>query len=212
MPRRILAALVAILAISAANPARLSGEPTTSTTDLLGNPAAAPPNPLALYPRRPNARYEDIEAPPGRAVELGLTRLRLTSWTIEPHDVLADISNPANVADYRSVGLVDGYTRTVTETTGDILHLVVRMKAGLIPAALSCSVTVAADGSVLVPYDRPPPKPPATRSTTTDPPPTDIGLFVPLGGRRGRLYVTCRNTFAHVPIGDDRRAVWGIDV
>jgi hypothetical protein len=167
---------------------------------------------LTLYPGRPNARYEDIEAQPGASVQLGLSELRLTSWAVEPHGALPGLSTPAKIADYQTVGLVDGYTPIATDTPGDILHIVVRMEPTLFPPALSCSATTADDGSVLLPYDRPPPRPPSVTSSTTQPPPVDIDLYLPLGMHRGRIYVTCRNSFAHVPIGDDRRAVWGFDV
>lgn len=195
-----------------ATPGRLGSEPATTPANPFGIANAAPPSPLTLYPGRPNARYEDIEAPPGTVVELGISQLRLTSWIIEPRDDLPGLSTPAKISDYRTVGLADGYTPTVTDTFGDILHIVVHMEPTALPAALACSATTADDGSVLLPYDRPPPRPPATTARTTVPPPADIDLHLPLGVHRGRIYIVCRNSFAHVPIGDDRRAVWGIDV
>ena len=83
---------------------------------------------MSLYPRRPGAKYDDIEARPDATVTLGGSRLRLVSSSIEPHGALPGPSVPANSATTGRSGLVDGYEHSATFTDGDILRVVVRMK------------------------------------------------------------------------------------
>jgi hypothetical protein len=210
----VVAIAMLVLTVLLLVPDRLSSEPaSTSTTDVFGRVPAAPPSPLTRYPRRPGAKYEDIEARPTDPVELGIERLRLVTWSIEPHNALPGLSAPAKTFPYRALGLVDGYSPSTTSTDGDILRVVVHSKPTLLSSAPACVATVARDGTVLVPYDRPPPKPPrTTTSVLTTRPPVDIGLFFPLGARRGRIYITCRDAFNNALIADDARAVWGFDV
>jgi hypothetical protein len=77
-----------------------------------------------------------------------------------------------------------------------------------------------------VPYARPAPRAhPRAATTTTEPglnpPPANVAFDFPLGDRRGRVYLTCRNTFFSPQSNDagisglfrdDFRAVWAIHV
>lgn len=235
MPRRILAALAAVLAILVATPARLGGEPTTSTTtattsttlpDFENAPKDTPPNPLSLYPRRPGARYDDVELRPAAGLWIAASRMRLIRWAIAPHDSLPAGSQPTDVDIYRRFDFVDGYAPWSTDTAGDLLHVVVHVKPTVFPAALTCAATVPGDGTVLLPYAPPTPHR-ALGTTTTEEPRFDLQpsyaeFDLPIGTRRGRVYITCRNTIfppgdrgTDAVVGlldDDNRAVWGIDV
>jgi hypothetical protein len=204
---------MAALAVLLLAPDRAGSVPgPTSTTSVFGLPASTPPNPLTLYPRRPGARYEDAEARPNQPVQLALAHLRLLRWRIEPHDALPGVARPAARTHYRSLGLADGYTPSETSTAGDVLRVVIRVKPEPLPAAPACVATTASDGTVLMPYDQPPPRPPRTTTTTDPSAPFELDLFFPIGARRGRVYLTCVTSFFSVLIGDDTRAVWGIDV
>lgn len=203
-------------------PTRLSGEPTTSTTTptpaslLFGGGAS--PNPLRLYPHRPGAKYEDVEARPKAAVNLGLTQLRIVGWTVEPHTALPRRFVPAEIARYEDLGLADGYSPVATSTPGDLLHVRIQVSANAVglPTAISCIATVGDDGSTLLPYQRPPPPPPSTTpalpSPTSPRVPINRNLYFPIGARRGRIYLTCRDSYNDALFGTDRRAVWAIHV
>jgi len=65
---------------------------------------------------------------------------------------------------------------------------------------------------VLVPYNLPLTKPRADSSPASRKRPFAIDMYLPLGATRGRLYLVCRNSVFGAPFGEDRRAVWGIDV
>ena len=195
-------------------PGRLNGEPaTTSTTNVFGLPAPAVPNPLTRYPGRPGAKYEDVEARPPAAVQLGVDRLRLLAWSIVPHAALPARAVPARPGHYRGLGLVDGYAPSATTTSGDLLRVAVRMKP-LLGGMPACVATVAADGTVLMPYELPAPKPARTTTTTAPSParPVEVRMFFALGARRGRIYLTCRNASVTPLVEVDNRAVWGFDV
>jgi len=207
--RRILAAFLGVVAILLLTPERLSGEPTTTTGFF---PTGQPPSPLSLYARRPGAKYEDVEARARATVDLGLTQVAVVSWSIQPHSALPGRSVPARVAQYEKLGLVDGYSPTTTNTAGDLLAVVVRGTQGLLPTPLSCAVTTADDGTVLLAYDRPPAPARSTTSAHPLPPPINLALYFPLGAHRGRVYVTCRTSLFDPLLGNDTRAVWGIDV
>jgi hypothetical protein len=215
VPRRILAAALAALGILVLTPERLSGEPAApSATTLFGDLVPGPPNPLTIYPGRPNARYEDIEADPRRPIELGTANLRLLGWSIQPAGSLPRSSVPAKLSTYEQLGLADGYEPVSTSTTGDVLRATVRMQrppTSFLTGTTACAAT-AADGTVIVPYDRLPPEPVAVTSSTSSAPPEDIDFYLPIGTIRGRLYLTCRVSLLGAPYGQDRRAVWGIDV
>jgi hypothetical protein len=214
VPRRILAALVAAFSLLLITPSRLSSEPArTTTTENFGFTDPAAPNPLTLYRGRPNAKYEDIEAASDGPIEMGIARLRVKSWAVQPNRSLPGLSVPADLSRYRKLRLVDGYEQKLTSTTGDILHAVVRMERTFLSGTVTCVATAAADGTVLVPYDRPPPKPRRSTSTTSEDSPVNIDLYFPLGAIRGRVYLTCRESFVlDTSIGEVRRAVWGLDV
>jgi hypothetical protein len=226
-------------------PGRLGSEPTrrsttthpttSTTTDAFGLQYDSVPNPLRLYPRRPGAKYEDVEARPRARVTLGGSDLRIFRETVVPHSALPRGLAPAGTAPYERLGLVDGYAPRSNRTTGDFLHVIVQVTPRELPAWLTCVATIASDGTVLVPYARRPAAPrrnassssstsDRTTTSTTQPEldtaPFKFGVFLPLGPRRGRVYFTCRNTF-FAPgadasgfgglLKDDARAVWAID-
>jgi hypothetical protein len=239
-----LVAVAGALAIVALLPDRLSGGPTTTstapvttTTSLiagLGLDEPTRPDPLRLYPRRPGARYEDVEARDGRPTALALIRVRVVAHTIEPHDALPARSAPAKLRPYRDIALVDGYVPTVTATTGDVLRVVLRQKPAPFAMPMSCVGVEARNGTVVVPYD-PPPKPKPARTTTTTTASTTTTAttttatattrprprvrprgraiertrFFPIGAYRGRIFLTCSSGF---PFFGTFRAVWAIDV
>ena len=242
MPRRILAALAAVLAILAVTPARLSGEPTTTTatrhstttvttstksTALDDLPDDTPPNPLALYPHRPGAHYDDVELRPTAGLWIAGARMRIVRWTIAPHESLPSGSKAADPKRYQRLGLVDGYAPWSADTPGDILRVVVHVKQTVWPAALTCAATLSSDGMVLLPFTPPMPKGThRTASTTTTllpslrNGPATVVFDLPIGSRRGRVYFTCRNTVFPSTDGSAfggllnvaNRAVWGLDV
>ncbi len=210
--------LVTVALVGAA--ARSSGAPTTSTTapttttDVFTPPPPDEPTPLQLYPRRPGAKYEDVEARPGAAVAIDLAKVRVIRWSVEPHAALPGPSVPGDTKRAAGQKLIDGYTPYVTDIPGDVLHVVVRITPTTpLPVALGCVATAASDGTVLVPYDRPPPAPPTSTSSTAvdaDAAPEVLDFYLPLGERRGRFYFTCVGAFFAATFGDTR-AVWGID-
>jgi hypothetical protein len=228
-------------------PGRLGSEPeprstihptTSTTTDDFGLQNDSVPNPLRLYPHRPGAKYEDVEARRRARVTLGGADLRIFRATVVPHTALPRGLAPAGTAAYERLGLVDGYAPRSTGTSGDLLHVIVQVTPRGLPAWLTCVATIASDGTVLVPYARRPPAPhrnasasssTSDRTTTStarpepDAAPFKFGVFLPLGARRGRVYFTCRNTlFAPGAdtaesglaglLVDDTRAVWAINV
>jgi hypothetical protein len=218
--RRILAAALAGLAIVMVFPGRLPGAPSTTSTsepsfeDLLGVDQVPHPDPLRLYPDRPGARYEDVEARVGHAVALGFDRLRVAEWSRTPHATLPDRAEPARLAPYRAIRLVDGYVPVVTDTNDDLLQLRVTRRKIAIDSTMHCVATRAADGAVLVPFDLPnAPRSmhPSTTTTTVAKtgkvPLVSVTLLLPLGPYHGRLYVTCTQ-----PLFNEARAVWAIDV
>jgi hypothetical protein len=214
--RRILAAFVVMGAVLTLAPARLSGEPTTTSVSPLRTPAltSLKPNPHLLYPRRPGAKYDDVELPPNASVTLSAT-LTIARSTIEPHRALPRRVRPASAKDERQRGLVDGYAPIATDTAGSILHVVVHETNVLAPMPLSCIATAASDGTALVPYERHPPAPAPKHaaSSKTKWAPLDVDLYFPLGHHRGRLYLTCKQLFLlgfTAGVGD--RVVWAIDV
>jgi hypothetical protein len=136
----------------------------------------------------------------------------LVRWSIQPHSALPGRSVPAGVTKYEKLGLVDGYAPSTTNTAGDLLSVVVRVTQSVLETTLSCAVTAADDGTVLLAYDRPPPPARSTTSAHSLPPPINVALYFPLGAHRGRVYVTCRTSLFAALLGSDTRAVWGIDV
>jgi hypothetical protein len=198
---------------------RLSGEPSpttsmaraprasTSTTVGFGNYPGDDSNPLQLYPGRPGAKYEDIEARPKAPVSNGFVQVRVLGWSVVPHAALPAGSAPADLGPYSKAGLVDGYVPVTTRDPGDLLRVVVRET--LFSDMTHCVATAASDGTVLVPYAKPRRRSRATTTSTLfDDRPRDSAYFLPLGTRRGRLYFTC-----DVPaILSEFRVVWGLDV
>jgi hypothetical protein len=180
----------------------------TSTTVGFGGYAIDVPSPLRLYPGRPDAKYDDIEAHPNAPVSLGFLQVRVLAWSVGRHSSLPAASRPAQLGEYSGVGLVDGFAPSTTHDPGDVLRVTVRSTS--FASALRCVAVAAADGTVLVPYaERRSPRPQATTSTLFEVGHHDVDYYLPLGTRRGRLYFTC-----DVPalVVADRRAVWGLDV
>jgi len=217
---------------------RPRGSTTTTTFGFDLFPTDAP-NPLRLYPRRPDARYDDIEAAPKRPVSDGLWRMRVTGWSIVPHAALPAGTRPARLSSYRTNGFVEGFSPVVTTTSGDLLRVGLRAWPGIAdsifdPNGPQCVATWDADGSVIVPYDltssrprRPaatttsraasttfPRRPPTTRATDA-PSFRDVVFELPIGARRGRFYFTCELDYGVQFLAtqfDTARAVWAIDV
>jgi len=112
-------------------PGRLGSEPappstthptTSTTTDELGLRNDSVPNPLRLYPRRPGAKYEDVEARRRARVTLGGADLRIFSATVVAHTSLPRGLAPAGTATYEHLG-----SSTATH------------RVPLAPAAISCT-------------------------------------------------------------------------
>jgi hypothetical protein len=226
--RRILAAVAAAIAIVALFPDRLPGAATTTTTTpedvlgLLGIDHQPHPDPLRLYPRRPGARYEDVESRPGHGVQLGFDRMRIAGWSRESHAALPAKPKPPALTSYREANLLDDYVPVVTDAPGDVLRVRVTHWGSPFASDLRCVATEAADGTELVPYRVPTatsttkpaarkPAPKRQRSTTTTNP---LGvstitstLYFPVGAYRGRVYLAC-SSGALV----DLHAVWALDV
>jgi hypothetical protein len=210
--RRILAALVVIGAVLALTPDRLSGEPTTTGRAATATPTTTPPNPHGVYPRRPGAKYDDIEAPPHGSVTL-VSKLTIASARIEARRALPHEWKPADPKLDTSRGLVDGYTPVATDTPGGVLHVVVHENYvfELLSAPLVCIATVVSGGTVLIPYERHPQT--ATSGTRPKFQERDIDLYFPLGASRGRVYLTCQQLFLETLGADNpEHAVWAIDV
>lgn len=214
MHRRILAALAAALAVLILLPARLGGEtatssaPTTSVGGFLDMPT---PNPLSLYPRRPGARYEDVEVPPHAVGRVPLANVKVAVSAIEPRGALPRPWSAAKVTHYKKLGLVDGYAPIASDTTGDVLHVVLHETHVDAALPLTCVATSASDGTVLVPFARHPLLPLPTESSKHTWAPFDVDLYFPLGARRGRLYLECTQTlFAELALSG--ATVWAIDV
>jgi len=196
---------------------RLSSEPSattaraprasTATTVGFGGYPVVDPNPLKLYPRRPGAKYEDIEARPKAPVSNGFVQIRVLGWSVVPHRALPAGSAPAKLGPYSSAGLVDGYAPISTHDPGDLLRVVLR--ATLFGDMTHCVATAASDGTVLVPYAQPPRRSRATTTSTIfDDRASDRAYYLPLGARRGRVDFTC-----DVPaILSEFRVVWGLNV
>ena len=231
MARRILAALVVVGVVLMLSPDRLGGEPTTTsraatattttttTTTTTLPPALGPfgprarPNPLRVYPGRPGAKFEDTEARVTAAVNFGITKVNVVRWSVQLRSTLPTQLTPGSFAAYQQLGLVDGYSPSTSNTTGDLLHVVMRVSDSLFSSGLSCSLTAPDNGTVLLAYGE---LGPPTQSTTTTigvkPRAVNVGLFFPLGVHRGRMYLTCRVSFQVALFTSDTRAVWGIDV
>jgi hypothetical protein len=215
--RRILAAFVVMGSVLTLTPARLSGEPTTTSVNPTPRTPALTslkPNPHGLYPRRPGAKYDDIELPPNGSVTLSAT-LTIKRSTIEPRRALPRRVRPAREKEETQRGLVDRYAPIATDAAGSILHVVVHETNVLAPMPLSCIATAASDGTALVPYERHPPAPAPKHagSSKTKWSPLDVDLYFPLGQHRGRLYLACKQLFLlgfTAGVGD--RVVWAIDV
>ena len=221
---------MAVLAFLLLAPARLNSEPattparpkagsTTSTTFAI--PPDSAMNPLRVYPRRPGAKYEDSEALPTAAVTIGTAQLRIVSTRLLPHDALPGTAKPSALSNYETLGLVDGYSPRVTRTAGDVLHVRVHVGPLVLPTPTSCVGTTATNGTVLVPYALPAPRLPTVGSTTTtglpdfSALPLELDLYLPVGSYRGRLYLTCADSFSlsiSITGLTGSRAVWGFDV
>jgi hypothetical protein len=198
----------------------------------VGGVAAAAPasdgtNPLELYPRRPGAKYTDIEARPGTPVTItafsdlegsgasGLDgTLELVGWS-----VVGSASLPRDLLERgRRVGPAPEGFAPRPKLSGDMLSLTVRQTALSYDLFGSkspletpdCTVTAASDGALLVPaIARTPP-----RTTTTNRVYQSVvvaRLYVAIGARRGRFYVACR-LGGIIAYASETRAVWGIDV
>ena len=208
--RRILAAFVVIGAVLTLTPDRLSGEPTTTgrAATATTTTTTMSPNPQRVYPRRPGAKYDDIEAEPHGSVTL-LSKLTIVAARIEARRRLPRAWKPADPKLDPSRGLADGYTPVATDTPGGVLHVVVRENYVLFPAQIVCIATTVSGGTVLIPYERHPPE-------SSSPPKfqeRDVDLYFPLGAHRGRVYLTCQQVFLEgVDAGNPNHAVWAVDV
>jgi hypothetical protein len=210
---------VAVIVVVVGASARVSGAPSTSGSTHTTHRSAAPttaavspypfddPNPWKVYPGRPGAEYDDIEAHPNAPVSLGVVQVRVLGWAVVARRARPAGSKPANLGVYSQVGLVDGFAPSTTHNPGDTLRVTLRSTA--FASSIHCVGVAATDGTVLVPYDEPVAPPVhSTTSTLFERGPRDVTYYLPLGTRRGRVYFTC-----DVPlILSDWRAVWGLDV
>jgi hypothetical protein len=180
------------------------------------------PNPLAVYPRRPGAKFEDREARVGQQVHVAGLDSVLGGGTGLPYDLVLDRVE----VEPRSVVPAGWVRPTPVENfvahpkiDGDVLHLVVRASLpqgdGILRSDLSCTATDPADGAELLPLAAPIPKnfapPPSTNTPTTVAPQwTTRDAYIPVGARRGPMYVSCslQSVFAFMYGG----VVWRVDV
>jgi hypothetical protein len=173
--------------------------PSATLDDRAPFGASDPPNPLAVYSRRPGAQYGDVEAPIGTPVTIQGARLTLRSATIVPGPVPPAPPAPevAGLAALLAPRAFDPLLHESAET-GLRVHV-----DSDIAGDLGCTLTAGSDGAV------------AARVAT----PAHDGraeLTFPIGGRRGRFYLACAPTTglvvaAFTGSGVDR-AVWGFDV
>jgi hypothetical protein len=180
--------------------------------------------PLSLYPRRPGAKYEDVEAAPGQTVQVpiyeplfgtgpsdGVT-MRLRRSTIEPE------SNVPRTWTRGESG--DGFgPRPILD--GPVVHLVVdvdvdskAITTGVV-SGLSCALTDSSDGANLPGFLPPTLTDPGSRASTTTtakvqrPSASSLESFVPVGDRRGEMYARCSVSLL---LGASANVVWRIDV
>lgn len=199
----------------------------------LATPSAL--NPLALYPRRPGAKYWDVEAEPGATARLPLSELfglrgaslsgpsvTLTRWSVVPRAAVPPGLVPADRSRYRESGLVEGFSPRLLGAGDRVLHLEVRTDFDL--GDVACVATAASDGAVALPLDPPhrfDPKVVRERtrravdrmrsSSSTTPEQQPIAdVYLPIGLHTGRFYIACAPVFLTTLI--ILHAVWGIDV
>jgi hypothetical protein len=159
-----------------------------------------PPNPLALYPRRPGAQYDDIEAAVGTPVRVSGAQISLQQAAIEAGPAPPPPSTPP-AATFPGVGRLSIRAfDPVLDGDDAVLRVTLATDAA---ADLTCMCTAAADGASAIAFAR--------RAA-----PDQAEVFFPVGARRGRFYVGCSRTialaFSGLTGGAAARAVWGIDV
>jgi hypothetical protein len=208
---RVLAPVgVAIAVLSVATVANIAGAAEAGE-------AGAP---LSLYPRRPGAKYEDVEAAPGQAAKVpfhflslsndsGDVTLRLQSTRLEPE------TNVPSGWERGSAG--DGFVPH-PKLPGPVVHLRVDAGSTLFrngPASgLTCSLTDPTDGAEIVGFvppwaAHPDPAPSTTTSTTPGASSSQLDAYVPVGSRRGRMYARCA---IWMLFGGSSNVVWRVDV
>jgi hypothetical protein len=198
------------------------------TTVASASPAAVAPNPLALYPRRPGAKFEDTEARPHEVVRVPIISpsvstlgfdVSLERWTREPAAAVPIDWHYADVNELERANHADGFVPHPAPAS-EVLHLVLRVRA---PASTDligeyravCTVTDPTDGTQFLPFlpELTFGRATATSSTTVPSASSsaiDTDAFVAIGPRRGPMYVRCGIDTAVLP--SETRVVWRIDV
>jgi hypothetical protein len=184
--------------------------------------------PLSLYPRRPGARYEDVETAPGRAAEVPFLVSILPDSasggiTLTPHPAtLEPESNiPAGWKQPEPEEQLDDFAPHPA-LGGPVVHLSVDVDSSVLSsgmvAGIECSLTDPRDGARLVGISAPATLPftttttVATSTTTTTTiagTSSHLDAYVPVGDRRGVMYASCS---LGLVLAYSANLVWRVDV
>ncbi len=193
----------------------------------------AVPNPLTLYPRRPGAKYLDIEVAPGQSARvpiLGMlgsvdpslaSSLTLKSWRVVQRRETPVGLVPADRAVYEAGSVAEGFAPWISDRGQRVLQVVVGTDNDRVQVA--CAATAASDGAVALPLDPPERFNPDAINKSMDsalaanatPSPIRPGIdrvYFPIGLRTGRFYIACMPDVGIGQFYSTVRAVWGIDV
>ena len=198
---------------------------SVATVATVADAAAAgePGAPLSLYPRRPGARYEDVETAAGQSVRVpffvSILENNQSGGTMLP--------SPATLEPESNVPA--GWTQPLTGQPDDfaphpvlggpVVHLSVAvdstvLNSGMVTGII-CWLTDPSDGAHLTGISAPATRPfetttTAPSSTTTTPGfSSRLDAYVPVGDRRGAMYASCTLGTVLATAGN---VVWRIDV
>lgn len=165
-----------------AAPGGSAGDPSTDV------PPVAPdrPNPGARFPRRPGAKYGDVERAPGRPADVGGVRLRLGGVRF-----VTAAAAPRRLR--RGDARREAFTPRLDRPGG---WLRVRVTGDPDPGFVECTATDPATGAAAVEYRRPGA-------------PAAGGRYFPVG-RTGTYDVACRARWIVLLAAGDGRAVWRV--
>jgi hypothetical protein len=215
---RVLAQVgVAIAVLSVATVANVAGAAEA------GEPGA----PLSLYPRRPGAKYEDVETAPGRPAKVPFLVSILqdnksggVTMTPQPATLEPESNAPAGWERLAIVEQPDGFSPHPV-LGGPVVHLSVDVDSGIAESGMltgiACWITDPRDGAHLDGVSAPPidvfgtstTSSSSTTTTTTLGPSRRLDAYVPVGERRGAMYASCTVGLALAYSGT---LVWRIDV
>ncbi len=197
-----------------------------ATTVAAAAPISSEPNSLTVYPRRPGAKFEDIEARPHEPVRLPIVAgepttgidVSLERWARERVDDVPAGWSYADARDLEHANQANGFVAH-PGSTGEVLHLVLRTSTSLSTSVASfsrtvCTLTDPTDGTQFLPFLPPPlslKTPKRLSSTTTTVASTaETDAYVAIDGRRGPMYARCGLEVLSLPL--DASGVWRIDV